>query len=93
MALCANIWHYLGHRVGISRLLIACSSIGWPRDAGRLPLMIAGGSVARFPAGDSRGRDAARFLVLPTTPEASTTHNGVAVKYYSRVSGYMSVSE
>lgn len=56
-------------------------------------MMIAGGAVARFPAGDGRGRDAARFLVLPTTPEASTTHNGAAVKYHSRVSGYMSVSE
>ena len=55
--------------------------------------MNAGGSVARFPAGDGRGRDASRFLVLPTTPEASTTHNGAAVKYHSRVSGYMSVSE
>ena len=87
MALCANIWHYLGHRVGISRLLIR-----WVAP-GRLPLMIAGGSVARFPAGDGRGRDASRFLVLPTTPEASTTHNGAAVKYHSRVSGYMSVSE
>ena len=89
MALCAKFWHYLGLYVGVSRLLIRCLAT----DAGRLPLMIAGGSVARFPAGDGLGRDAARFLVHPATPEASTTHNGAAVKYYSRVSGCMSVSE
>lgn len=87
--MCANIWHYIWHRDGVSRLLIRWVA----QERGRLPLMIAGGSVARFPAGDGRGRDAACFLVCPATPEASNTHNGAAVKYYSRVSGHMSVSE
>ena len=63
-------------------------------DAGRLPLMIAGGSlrVGQLDA-TGRGRVAARFLVPPATPEASTTHNGAAVKNHSRVSGSYERSE